>query len=182
MRRKRKQRKLLIDILTIIAVLVAVLVIYIGLQLSLATDTPLVAIASGSMSPALEIGDFILVQGTAPVNIQVGDIIVFNSPEGSRTIHRVTETQTLTNGTIQFRTKGDANPAEDPYWIPENSLHGRVLYRIPYLGWLALDPTIPIIIVSIVIIIVLLWPERRRRWKKQSTWKAQTDQTLPAKV
>lgn len=166
MKIKSKQRKLLIDILIVISILVAIYLAYLGMQLLLATDIPFVAIASGSMSPALKVGDIVVVQGVSPTSIQVGDIIVFDSPQGSRTIHRVTKVQTLPNGTIQFKTQGDANPNEDLYWVPEQDVHGRVSYRIPLIGWLALDPTIPIIIMIIIVIVIILWPENRRKWKK----------------
>jgi len=166
MKLKKKQRKLLIDILIIITILAGTYLAYMGLQLFLTTDTPLVAIASGSMSPSLEVGDLVIIQGVSPTNIQVEDIIVFDKPQGSRTIHRVTQIQTLPNGTIQFKTKGDANPNEDLQWIPEQNVHGRVIHRIPYIGWLALDPTIPIIIISIVVIIIILWPEKRRKLRR----------------
>jgi signal peptidase len=166
MKLKKKQRKLLIDILAIIAILAGTYLAYMSLQLFLTTDAPLVAIASGSMSPALETGDLVIIQGVSPTNIQVEDILVFDSPQGSRTIHRVTQIQTLPNGTTQFKTKGDANPREDLYWIPEQNVHGRVIYRILYIGWLALDPTIPIIIVSTIVIIIILWPEKRRKLRR----------------
>ena len=166
MKLKNKQRKLLIEVLTIIAILVAVFLAYMGLQFFLATDTPWVAVASGSMSPALKVGDIVIVQGVPPTSIQVGDIIIFDSPQRVRTIHRVTKIQTLPNGTTQFKTKGDANPTEEHYWTPEQNVHGRVLYRIPYLGWLALDPTIPIITIVIIIIIILVWPKKHRKHKK----------------
>jgi len=164
---KPKQRKLIVNILTILIPILSAVSIYLGLQIALATTTPWVAVASGSMSPALEVGDLVIVQGVPPTSIQVGDIIVFDPPQESRTIHRVTQIQTLPNGTIQFKTKGDANPTEDD-WIQEQNVHGRVLYRIPYIGWLALDPTIPIIIIAIIIIIIFLWPEKHRKRKK---WK-----------
>jgi len=166
MRFKNKQRKLLIDILIIIAILVSIYPAYIGIQFFLATDTPFLAIASGSMRPALEVGDLVIIQGVSPADIQIGDIIVFDSPQGGRTIHRVTNIQTQPNGTIQFKTQGDANPTEDIYWTPEQNVHGRVSYRIPYLGWLALDPTIPIITIVIIIIIILIWPKKHRKQKK----------------
>jgi signal peptidase len=166
MKLKIKQRKLLIEFLTIAAILVAMFLAYMGLQFLLATDTPFVAIASGSMNPALRAGDLTIIQGVPPTSIQAGDIIVFNSPQGTRTIHRVTGTQTL-DGTIQFRTKGDANPTEEPYWTPEQNVHGRVLYRISYIGWLALDPTIPIIIIVILVIIILVWPEKTKRFRRK---------------
>jgi len=161
-----KQRKLIINVVTIAIPLILVVAIYFGLQLVLATTTPWVIVASGSMRPALEVGDLIIIQGIPANSIRVEDIIVFDSPQGARTIHRVTRMQTLQNGTMQFKTKGDANPSEDPDWTPEQSVHGRVIYRIPYIGWLALDPTIPIIIISITIIIIILWPEKRRKLRR----------------
>ena len=143
--------------------ILSVILIYLGLQRALTTTHPWVTVASGSMRPTLEVGDLVIIQGTPASSIQVGDIIVFDSPEGSLTIHRVTRIQTLQNGTILFKTKGDANPSEDADWIPEQSVHGRVIYRIPYIGWLALDPTIPIMIVSIILILIILWPEKSRK-------------------
>jgi signal peptidase len=166
MRLKARQRNLLIDIIAVVALLAIIIIVNVGAQLLLATDTPFVVIASGSMSPALEVGDVIIVQGVSPTIIQVGDIIVFDSLDETRTIHRVTQKQTLSNGTIQFRTKGDANPSEETYWTSEEGVHGRVLYKIPYLGWMALVPTIPLTIVIVIIIITLLWPEKNRRHKK----------------
>jgi len=163
MKLQPKQRKLIINILTIAIPIIVTIAIYFGLQIALGTDTPFVAVAGGSMSPALEVGDLVIVQGIPATDIQVRDIIVFDPPQVSRTIHRVTRIQTLLNGTIQFKTKGDANEDEDSYWVLENNVHGRVLYRIPYLGWLALDPAIPMIITISVIIIIVIWPERSKR-------------------
>ena len=114
----------------------------------------------------MEVGDLVIIQGAPASSIQIEDIIVFDSPQGVRTIHRVTRIETLQNGTLQFKTKGDANPSEDADWIPERNVHGRVIYRIPYIGWLALDPTVPIIILSIVAIFIILWPEKRRKLRR----------------
>lgn len=166
MKLKPKHRKVLIDISVILVIILSVLGIYFGFRIALATTTPWVAVASESMSPALEVGDLVIIQGAPASEIKVGEIIVFNTPgENSYTIHRVIRTEPLANGTVGFRTKGDATP-EDPDWIPEQNVHGRVLYRIPYIGWLALDPAIPIIIIAIIAIIIILWPENRRKRRK----------------
>lgn len=163
---KRKRRKLIINILTIAIPILSVVAIYFGLQIILSTATPLVTVASGSMSPALETGDLVIIQGTPANSIQVGAIIVFDSPSGTRTIHRVTRIQTLQNGTIQFKTKGDANSDEDLYWTLEENVHGQILHRIPYIGWIALDPAIPMAMIIVLIIIIILWPEKRRKLRR----------------
>ncbi len=153
------------NILTIAIPILSVVVIYFGLRIALATDKPLVTVVGTSMSPTLEIGDLVIIRGVPATSIQVGDIIVFDPPQGVRTIHRVTRIQTLTNGTIQFRTKGDAVDQEDD-WISEQYVHGRVIHQIPYLGYLILDPVITITIAVIIAVIILIWPERRRRFRR----------------
>jgi len=164
MKLKYKHRKILLDALTIVILILAVVGVYFGLRFFLSTDMPFVTVASGSMKPALEVGDLVIVQGVPASEIKEGDIIVFNKPgEESHTIHRVTTIETLANGTIRFKTKGDANPTEDP-WIPEQNVQGRVLYRIPYIGYMALIPAIPITIAITIIIIILLWPEKTKRF------------------
>ena len=117
------------------------------------------------MSPTLEGGDLVIVQGAPPSNIQVEDIIVFDPPQGVRTIHRVTKMQVLQDGTMQFKTKGDAVEQEDD-WVSEQYVLGRVIYRIPYLGYLILDPVIIIVAVIIIAIIILIWPERKGRFSR----------------
>jgi signal peptidase len=155
---------MLLDVLTIITFILAVIGVYSGLRFFFSTDMPLVAVASGSMRPALEVGDLVIVQGIPASEIKEGDIIVFNRPsEKTYTIHRVIAIETLANETIRFKTKGDANPTEDP-WILEQDVKGRVLYRIPYIGYMTLIPAIPITIAIIIIIIILLWPEKTKRF------------------
>lgn len=165
MKLKYKHRKTLLDALTIIILILAVVGVYFGLRFFLSTDMPFVAVASGSMKPALEVGDLVIVQGVPASEIKEGDIIVFNKPgEKSHTIHRVIAIETLANGTIRFKTKGDANPTEDP-WIPEQNVKGRVLQRIPYIGYMVLIPAIPVTIAILIIIIILLWPEKTKRFR-----------------
>jgi len=160
-----KQRKIIINILAVAIPILSVIAIYFSLRIVLATERPLVAVVGASMSPTLEVGDLVIIQGVPASSIQVQDIIVFDPPQGVRTIHRVIRIQTLQNGTIQFTTKGDAVDREDP-WISEQYVHGRVIYRIPYLGYLILDPTITIIVAVIILIILLIWPERKRRFRR----------------
>ena len=168
---KLKQRKLIINIVTVAAIILAVLCVYVGLQISLSTNRPLLALATGSMRPALEIGDLLIIQGVQATSIRVGDIIVFKPPEGSGlespTVHRVVRIESSEEGTLQFKTKGDDNPNEDLFWVPEDHIYGRVIHRIPYLGYIALNPAIPIILIMITAIVLLLWPEKTKRFRRK---------------
>jgi signal peptidase len=164
---KPKHRRILIDISAILVIILTVLGIYFGFRVALATTTPWLAVGSGSMSPTLEVGDLVIVQGAPASEIKEGEIIVFNAPgEDGYTIHRVISKEPLANGTFRFRTKGDANPDEDLDWVPEQNVQGRVLYRIPYIGWLEIDPAIPIILIAVIAVIIILWPESRRKRRK----------------
>jgi signal peptidase len=118
------------------------------------------------MRPALEMGDLIVVQGITANQIKEQDIIVFDlieDHETTLTVHRVIGIQTLPNGTRLFTTKGDNNTSPDSAPVGENQIHGRVIYRIPLIGYLTLDPMIPFSIVIIALIIILVWPERQRK-------------------
>jgi len=162
-----KHRKLVIDVLVIVIILLTVFFIYIGLQFFLATDRPLVIVASGSMSPALEMGDIVIVKGVPATEIKIGDIIVFREPyRNELTVHRVVNIETKEDGTISFTTKGDANPIHDSP-VDSSLVRGRVVNRIPYLGWVALNPLIPIILVIIIVAVLFLWPEKTKRFRRK---------------
>ncbi len=165
MKIRRKRRTLTRDALIIAVLIISVLLTYVGLRFFLATDSPFLVIASGSMTPALEVGDLVIVQGIQPQEIKINDIIAFDPPkEGiGRTVHRVIEIQPLPNGTLTFQTKGDANDIEDQYTLNAENIHGKAIIKIPYIGHLALNPAIPVIIITIIIIIVIFWPEEKRK-------------------
>jgi len=182
-KRKHRRKKVIMDALAVVAVFLSVYAIYYGLQFFLATKTPLVAVAGGSMRPALEIGDLVIIQGAPPTSIHQGDIIAFEQPQERQqepdqgnttriwpftvyTVHRVVEIQSLANGTILFTTKGDDNDIIDPRPVPDHQVHGRVIYRIPYLGYLVLDPTVTMTITIILVIIILIWPEKKRGFRR----------------
>jgi len=96
----------------IVIVAVAVLVIWIGLQAAFGTQNPFYVVASGSMIPALQVYDIIVIQGHEPFEqIQVGDIIVFDRPSDHNRVivHRVESI--LNEDPKTVRTQGDANPS-----------------------------------------------------------------------
>ncbi|MEM4267942.1 MAG: signal peptidase I [Candidatus Woesearchaeota archaeon] len=82
-------------------------------------------------------GDIIVLFGTKPEKIRVGDVIVFRSKRAYPIIHRVIDIEETTKGRV-FTTKGDHNPAPgiDDLNITEDLLIGKAAFRIPYLGWI----------------------------------------------
>jgi signal peptidase len=146
----------------IIIVAVGIAIIWIGLRVTFGTENPFYVVSSGSMIPNLNVFDVIVVQGNVPFDhIKVGDIIVFNRPNGHDRVivHRVAEI--LQNNPLTIRTKGDANPGSIPgtdFPITKQDYIGKVEYVIPQIGYVTriLTPPINYIIIAVIIGIMLV--------------------------
>jgi signal peptidase len=95
----------------------------------------LAIVRSSSMEPAMRLGALAVMVPVDPENVEVGDIIVFEPPWDPDVIvsHRVIAIRQ--DDQLLFDTKGDATEDSDPYYVPAGSVHGRVLFSIPYLGY-----------------------------------------------
>ena len=93
------------------------------------------AVASESMAPALRRGDLLYLEPATIADIQVGEIVTIRTTRGAVITHRVYELD-LESGLI--RTKGDASNTIDYGPFSSDELEGRVVYRIPLLGYLSL--------------------------------------------
>ena len=146
----------------VVIIVVAIAVIWLGLQAVFGTANPFYVVSSGSMIPALEIYDVIVVEGNTPFeDVEKGDIIVFYSPklyeQGKERVivHRVSLDMS-TDAQKIVRTKGDANPssiAGTDYPITEKEYLGQVEYVIPQVGYITqiLQPPINYIIIAVII-------------------------------
>jgi signal peptidase I len=81
----------------------------------LATTTPIMVVISGSMEPQLYRGDAIITHNTTWSDIRIGEIVVFELPNGTTPIvHRVIRNFTHSvTGRVRYITKGDNNPVDD---------------------------------------------------------------------
>jgi len=143
-------------------ILGSIVVFWFGIRAYLRTDYPLLAVASGSMIPTLNVGDLIIVQGGLNVSDVVaaygtGDIIVFRKPSNpdELIVHRAVE-QHGSGDTMYLKTKGDNNPGTDYWNIYDDYLVGKVVGIIPYLGHIPLFVHTPSGVTLIVILIVIL--------------------------
>ncbi len=128
-----------------------------GMAFALTTDMPVVAVESNSMVPVFNKGDILVLRGSAQDELKVGDIIVY-SVEGRSVpiVHRVVKL----NPDGSFQTKGDANNGqlEFEYHVPYESVHGKVVLIVPFLGWVKIGVTeyvIPNVIYLLVVCIII---------------------------
>ena len=94
-------------------------------------------IASKSMVPSINFQDGIFIKRIQS-GYQVGDIITFSSDsyyEGKPITHRIIE-KVKDKKKFIYTTKGDNNSTVDPIEVKEKDIYGKVLFRIPKLGYI----------------------------------------------
>jgi signal peptidase len=97
----------------------------------------LFAITSTSMTPSLNVGDLVIVVKAEPSTIRVGDVVVYKNTEGTMVAHRVVDIVVGGKKTY-FITKGDAVASPDPDPVPPGAIAGKVVYKLPKLGWVSI--------------------------------------------
>jgi signal peptidase len=87
-------------------------------------------VKSGSMEPTIRTGGIVAIKPSD--DYKVGDIITFgiDTKDSIPTTHRIVSI----NGS-SFYTKGDANQEEDTEAVPRDIVIGKVLFTIPYVGY-----------------------------------------------
>jgi len=173
----------------VVIMVVSVVAFWYGLKFAFRTEHPLLAVASGSMRPTLEVGDLILVQGVhnaceidaAPY--PDGDIIVFRRPGDPKhelIVHRAVKKINRPDGSCYFKTQGDAVGYEDPGQVEENDIVGKYTgAKAPLLGHIALffEPfhvKVAFIMLWIMILMILeVLPLQRKRVEEEQA------QTMP---
>jgi len=138
----------------------------------------------------LSIGDIIFVQGVNPKDLNTkypnSDIIVFHDPDDPSIliVHRIIAVENI-DGTLYFQTKGDGNgnlwpqtptTALDPWdsnsppGVSANMVVGKVVMRVPWLGWVTLFMKndqwgLPVVIAIIMLLIIVEFvvPEMRKK-------------------
>lgn len=91
-------------------------------------------VKSGSMEPAIKTGSIIAIKPSA--EYKVGEIITFGKDDKKNipTSHRINATR-MEQGKMLYTTKGDANNAPDGKEISQNEIIGKVIFKMPYLGY-----------------------------------------------
>lgn len=196
-RAKPSKKKVIIAVFLLSFAFLGSFLIYFILQLALNTSAPMVVVVSGSMEPAMYKGDLLFLQGVDPEDLEEGtiedkdgDVIVYDArglwsgAPDDPIVHRIVDKWENSSG-WWFITKGDANSHVDGYDeddhpngipIPEDRVIGKVVGRIPYIGWVKialadsglLIPLIIILAVPLIISIIMdVFKEEEEGQKKE---------------
>ena len=97
-------------------------------------------IISPSMVPTIKVEDAIIILREEPEQLKVGDIITFNSSDprysGLTITHRIVGIEKSKDENLLFRTKGDNNNSEDTALVSADNIYGRVILKIPKIGYI----------------------------------------------
>lgn len=100
------------------------------------SEKPMIVL-SGSMVPMMLPGDLIVSRSISPEDLAVGDVIIFKDPWGKNNTfitHRIVSLEKREERI--FQTKGDANNVEDDFKVPASNIVGRLIFVIPFAGYL----------------------------------------------
>lgn len=157
----KDKSRLPVAVKDVIIIGIGVLVVWLGIWFAFGSN-PFYVVSSGSMVPVLKINDVLIVRdGGSWDDLKIGDIIVFDRPEGSDRVivHRIVDINVGSDGERIVRTRGDANPASIPgtdYPIRQDDYIGKVIYVIPGIGIITkvISPPINYIIIAIILAIL----------------------------
>jgi signal peptidase I len=96
-------------------------------------------ITGGSMTGTYDKGSVVYDRVVPSDQLRVGDVITYVPPPDSGVnmlvTHRIVAKHRTAHGTV-FRTKGDANPAKDPWTFTlDRAQQPVVQFHVPYIGW-----------------------------------------------
>jgi len=122
---------------TVLVVLVVILaLLLVGVRLF---GIQVFTVLSGSMEPSYHTGSLIYVKKVDPFELEPGDVITFALDEDTVATHRVVGIvpDEEDPAVIRFRTKGDANDAEDATLVHYMNVIGSPIFTVPKLGYVS---------------------------------------------
>lgn len=133
-----KAAKRIWDIFTTLLVIAAVVLAIALVGVRLVGLQPF-TVLSGSMEPTYHTGSLIYVKKVDYRTLAVGDAITFMLDENTVATHRIVGIVPDEEDpeVVRYRTKGDANEAEDGGLVHYKNVIGKPVFTIPKLGYIA---------------------------------------------
>ncbi|AAT43509.1 signal peptidase I [Picrophilus oshimae] len=144
-------------------ILIASMLAFAGIAYIINSEHYVVADPTGSMYPVIKPGSLLFVEPVNPKTVKIGDIIEFNAPwkNGVYYAHEIIRICYI-NGSEYVRTKGVANPSEDPMPVPLKNIVGIVVFNLPYAGYPIIYSKLTLAIIISILIVFISIPEKRR--------------------
>lgn len=144
-------------------------------------------VQSGSMEPAIHTGGIVVIQPAD--SYTVGDVITFGEDTRTQvpTTHRIISSREE-GGVTYFTTKGDANEDPDGKETPRSEVIGRMLFTVPYVGYLIDFSKKPVGFISMIVIpagliilyeLIGVFEEVRKLLRKKKEERERTAQSAP---
>ena len=132
-------------------------------------------VQSGSMQPEIKMGSIVAVRPAD--DYKIGDVITFQVAKNKEPItHRIYDIKVV-GGEPKYITKGDANNAPDQREISQREIIGKVLFDIPYLGYVIDFAQKPIGFSLIIIVpaLVIIFDEAKKIYEEIKKKKAKEE-------
>lgn len=130
-------------------------------------------VRSGSMAPAMNVGDLVGVRPQSGANYAAGNVIAFYSEKNQSliTTHRIVEVVQQDSQSF-YRTQGDANTLPDESLVPAERVLGKKIVVLPQVGKvLAFSKTTPgfvsLVVAPILLLIISEVFTILREWRKE---------------
>ena len=142
-------------------------------------------IISPSMVPTIKVQDAIVIKRQEEGKLKKGDIITFYSSDpryaGVIVTHRIIGIEKSSAGENLYRTKGDNNNTPDATFVKYKDIQGRVILKIPKIGYiqhllvtaygwvfLVVIPCAVIVIYDIIKLFKLIFNKKKKKNKTNS--------------
>lgn len=167
---KNKKNVNIFGIIKIVFLIIAVILLIIGVSILYKANKypdkvpdifgikPFIVL-SGSMETEIFTGDLVFVKEIDASTIKEKDVIAFRNDENTVTTHRVVEI-VKKDGQTLFRTKGDANNAEDDSLVSFDKVEGIYVSKIAKVGNMLMflqQPMGLIVILLVILVAGMLW-------------------------
>ncbi len=98
-------------------------------------------VLTGSMLPTIQVKDIVVTKKVEEDKLKVGDIVTFLTPDqrfnGISITHRIIERYyNETDNKYYYKTQGDNNNIADDVLISNDNIYGKVILKIPKLGYI----------------------------------------------
>lgn len=117
------------------------------------------SVLSGSMEPALEVGDLVITRVVPPGELAAGDVVTYREPERDRYVTHRVQSIVWRGDLADVITRGDANDVGEEWTVPADGTVGLVVLRVPAAGYAlaALGTTVGQLVLGAIALALAGW-------------------------